>query len=284
MDAKYLKKWPGSKNNMTSHNLGASDLPDSFDAREAWPNCESIKEIRDQATCGSCWAFGAAEAMSDRECIHSGQQSQRRVSSEDLLTCCGFSCGSGCNGGWPESAWDFWHSRGLVTGNAYVANEADANWCRPYAFPPCAHHVDPVDGMKKCDGEHPTPSCQRTCASGYSKGFQEDLKKGKSVYSMGSETEMMAELVQNGPFEASFSVYEDFLTYKSGVYRHHGGSSLGGHAIKVIGYGVEGNDKYWLIANSWNDKWGDNGTFKILRGSNECGIENEPVAGLPTTD
>lgn len=49
--------------------LGSESIPDNFDSRENWPNCESIKEIRDQSTCGSCWAFGAAEAMSDRWCI-----------------------------------------------------------------------------------------------------------------------------------------------------------------------------------------------------------------------
>jgi cathepsin B len=50
-----------------------AEFPESFDAREAWPDCESVHEIRDQSTCGSCWAFGAAEAMSDRLCIASGQ-------------------------------------------------------------------------------------------------------------------------------------------------------------------------------------------------------------------
>lgn len=51
-----------------------NDLPDSFDPREKWPNCQSLKEVRDQANCGSCWAFGAAEAMSDRLCIASDQK------------------------------------------------------------------------------------------------------------------------------------------------------------------------------------------------------------------
>merc|ERR1712243_500684 len=51
--------------------LGFDSLPESFDPREKWPECPTIKEIRDQGGCGSCWAFGAVTAMSDRICIHS---------------------------------------------------------------------------------------------------------------------------------------------------------------------------------------------------------------------
>jgi len=85
----------------------------------------------------------------------------------------------------------------------------------------------------------------------------------------------------NGPVEAAFTVYADFLSYKSGVYKHVTGSEDGGHAIKILGWGVENGEDYWLVANSWNSDWGDKGFFKILRGSNECGIEGEIVAGLP---
>ena len=74
------------------------DIPASFDARTQWPDCPSLKEIRDQGHCGSCWAFGAVTAMSDRICIHSKGKTQVHVSSENLLSCC-YSCGFGCNGG-----------------------------------------------------------------------------------------------------------------------------------------------------------------------------------------
>lgn len=91
----------------------------------------------------------------------------------------------------------------------------------------------------------------------------------------------MQEIYKNGPVEAAFMVYEDFVTYKSGVYHHVSGSMLGGHAIKILGWGVENGVKYWLVANSWNTSWGDNGYFKILRGSDECGIEDRVSAGVP---
>lgn len=34
------------------------DVPDSFDCRNAWDNCPSLTEIRDQGSCGSCWVGG----------------------------------------------------------------------------------------------------------------------------------------------------------------------------------------------------------------------------------
>lgn len=85
----------------------------------------------------------------------------------------------------------------------------------------------------------------------------------------------------NGPFEIAFDVYEDFLTYKSGVYSHVSGKHLGGHAVRLVGWGVENDVPYWKVANSWNDDWGDNGYFRIKRGSDECGIESSGVAGVP---
>ena len=64
-----------------------------------------------------------------------------------------------------------------------------------------------------------------------------------------------------------------------GIYQHTTGRSLGGHAIKMIGWGEENGTPYWICVNSWNVWWGEEGTFRILRGQNECGIEGSVVAG-----
>lgn len=71
------------------------------------------------------------------------------------------------------------------------------------------------------------------------------------------------------------------MTYKSGVYKHVSGQQLGGHAVKIYGWGTENGEDYWLIANSWSSEWGETGSFRILRGTNECGIEAGVVGGLP---
>jgi C1A family cysteine protease len=89
----------------------------------------------------------------------------------------------------------------------------------------------------------------------------------------------MSDMAQNGPVTAAFSVYEDFLTYKSGVYKHTTGSYLGGHAISIVGYGTLNGEDYWKVKNSWNPTWGDKGYFLIARGVDECGIEDQVVAG-----
>merc|ERR1711879_578726 len=51
--------------------------------------------------------------------------------------------------------------------------------------------------------------------------------------------------------------------YASGIYHHMGGMPVGGHAVKVVGWGVENGVSYWKIANSWNPYWGEKGYFRI---------------------
>lgn len=252
-----------------------NDIPKSFDSRTKWPYCQSIREIRDQGSCGSCWAFGAVEAMSDRICIQSKGKQQVELSAEDLLSCCD-SCGMGCDGGFPGSAWEYWVSDGIVTGGLYKSKKG----CQPYRIPSCEHHTK--GSLPPCKGgEVPTPKCVHMCRKGYNISYSQDKHYGQKSYSVSNDVDQIqTEIQKNGPVEGAFTVYSDFVTYKSGVYQHHSGDVLGGHAIRILGWGEENGVPYWLVANSWNPDWGDKGYFKIIRGQNECGIEDSIVAGL----
>jgi len=250
------------------------DLPTEFDARKQWPNCPSISEIRDQSSCGSCWAVSAVEIMSDRQCIHKDGE-QFHYSAEDLNSCCTM-CGYGCNGGYPYSAMQYWQSTGIVSGGQYKSSQG----CMPYSMPKCEHHV--VGPLPNCDTFHfNTPKCEKTCKEGYPTKYEDDKHFASKVYYVGNEDDIMQEIIKNGPVSASFTVYADFPSYKSGVYKHVTGAALGGHAVRMLGWGVEDGVKYWLMANSWNAGWGAEGFFKILRGEDECGIEDSIVAGIP---
>uniref|UniRef100_A0A3Q2PZJ3 Cathepsin B n=1 Tax=Fundulus heteroclitus TaxID=8078 RepID=A0A3Q2PZJ3_FUNHE len=201
----------GPKLPIMVQSAGGMKLPKQFDAREQWPECPTLKEIRDQGSCGSCWAFGAAEAISDRICIHTKGKVSVEISSQDLLTCCD-SCGMGCNGGYPANAWEFWTEQGLVTGGLYNSHIG----CRPYTIEPCEHHVN--GSRPPCTGEGgDTPECITQCESGYTPSYQKDKHYGKTSYGVPSEEEQIqSEIYKNGPVEGAFIVYEDFPSYKSG--------------------------------------------------------------------
>ena len=238
--------------------------PESYDPREHY-GCKSMRQIRDQSQCGSCWAFGAVSSMSDRECMAHGKDII--LSAEDVNSCSG---GGDCGGGFPFSAYLYWQSEGIITEK-----------CRPYSLPTCDHYA--ANSSNPCPAEdYPTPACNRSCVGGSGLTWKEDKHRAAAVYMVSGESEMMAELSAGGPCEATMDVYEDFLLYESGVYRHVTGEARGSHAIKIMGYGVDGNNtKYWLCANSWNENWGEGGYFRILRGTDECAIEGTIICGTP---
>jgi len=233
-----------------------ANAPESFDSRTNWPKCDTIQDIRNQKHCGSCWAFGAVEAMSDRQCIHKNEVV--RLSAEDMNSCSKSTfvrCGS-CEGGRPACAWTYWVHTGVVS-----------NDCYPYTA--------------GNDSSMVTPECKKKCTGNTALNWDSDKRKGEKSYTIQGEENMKTELAKNGPFEVAFEVYEDFMSYSSGIYHHTSGGYEGGHAVKLIGYGEEGGVKYWICANSWDVTWGEKGFFRIKRGNNECDIESQAWGGIP---
>jgi cathepsin B len=259
---------------------GVDAIPVNFTAGvDKFQNCNAtISEITDQSYCGSCWAVSAATVMTDRLCIATNGTDKRKVSYQDLLECCP-NCGYKCRGGSTVFAYNYWVNTGICTGGAFNTT----NNCKPYIFPPCN---DPLHRLTAgCLRRNTTVTCSNTCNSSYTTyPFLEDRSrlKGRTAYRvLGGEEIIKREIFTNGPVTAAFMVYQDFMTYKSGIYQYRTGAYLGGHAIKIIGWGEENGVKYWTIANSWGPRWGERGFFRMLRGVNHLQIETYVVAGMP---
>jgi len=262
-----------------SEDTDVSDIPESFDSREQWGAiCPSLHDVRDQADCGSCWAVGFAAAASDRACIASNGAFTQRLSDSDPLSCCA-DCGDGCDGGYIDNVWDYYRNQGVVTGGPYN----DDATCFSYEFPPCEHHVNSTNSnLKSCskEGEEKKAmKCPNQCTVTH-KEWDTDKHFASEAYGLASVVDIQRDIMKHGPVEAAFRVTSDFPAYRSGVYHSVSTKVLGGHAIKVVGWGVEDGIPYWQCVNSWRREWGDQGTFRIKRGVNECGIEEQVFGGV----
>jgi cathepsin B len=105
-------------------NVGA--LPTNFDPRtDKFSKC--IHPIRDQQQCGSCWAFGATEALSDRFCI-AGKDII--LSPQDPVSC--DIDNYGCDGGYINAVWSYFVNTGVVSDACwpYTSGGGDSGICR----------------------------------------------------------------------------------------------------------------------------------------------------------
>ncbi|EPB71591.1 papain family cysteine protease [Ancylostoma ceylanicum] len=202
--------------------------------------------------------------MSDRLCAQSKGKLKRQLSDTDILACCGEYCGKGCRGGWPIKAWEWVKENGVCTGGRYSAK----NVCKPYAFYPCGNHTDGIWYGECPNQSWPTPKCRKACKYGYKTPYEKDKFYAESAYILPNDEEAIKqEIIDNGPVQAVFDVYEDFRLYKKGIYKHTKGMKTGAHAVKILGWGTYEfyntthaiKKPFWLIANSWSVDWGEQG-------------------------
>ena len=72
-----------------------------------------------------------------------------------------------------------------------------------------------------------------------------------------------------------------FKNYKRGIIKTGCCTSID-HAVLAVGYGTDNGVDYWLVKNSWNSTWGENGYFRLLRDMSKkdegtCGIYQTPT-------
>jgi cathepsin L len=76
----------------------------------------------------------------------------------------------------------------------------------------------------------------------------------------------------------------EFVQYRSGIYDYQTcDAGKQSHEVAIIGYGGgEGEERYWILRNSWGDGWGMGGYMWFLRGSDLCGIAQLALLPLVT--
>ena len=230
-------------------------LPRQFDIRTRFPHCISSKVIINQGGCGACWAFASAGILADRLCISNIANiipsPQYSINCDHkCLSNATLQCNVGCSGGYLESSLEF-----LI--HHFVTTEQ----CIPYSS---------SDSL-----------CPHTCTDGTPLRVGTNAWAASEIRRLPSEAHIQLSLFTAGSVAAGMDVYSDFETYKGGVYQRSACAEFKGrHAVKIIGWGEEEinathSSKYWLCQNSWGSKWGENGFFRILRGENHCGIEQD---------
>ncbi|NP_001126804.1 tubulointerstitial nephritis antigen [Pongo abelii] len=263
-----------SMNEMTASLPATTDLPEFFVASYKWPGW--THGPLDQKNCAASWAFSTASVAADRIAIQSKGRYTANLSPQNLISCCAKNR-HGCNSGSIDRAWWYLRKRGLVSHACYPLSKdqnATNNGCamasrsdgrgKRHATKPCPNNVEKSNRIYQCSPPYRVSS---------------------------NETEIMKEIMQNGPVQAIMQVREDFFHYKTGIYRHVTSTNkesekyrkLQTHAVKLTGWGTlrgaQGQkEKFWVAANSWGKSWGENGYFRILRGVNESDIEKLIIA------
>ncbi|KAI8475334.1 MAG: cysteine endopeptidase [Monoraphidium minutum] len=254
-------KIPGFKHG----GLALSELPAAVDWREKG----AVAEVKNQMSCGSCWAFSSTGSIEGVNKIETGELVSL---SEQFLVDCDKGQDSGCQGGLMDYAFEFVKKHGgieLEDDYPYTGEDGE-----------CREKKGRAMRVVTIDGYQDVPELDEVA-----------LKKAASQQpiSVAIEADQRA-----------------FQLYSGGVFDDKECGKELDHGVLVVGYGVAGPSEqlsedggpddgsaellksraYWIVKNSWGAGWGDSGYIKIRMGRGKaglCGIASQPSFPLKTT-
>jgi uncharacterized protein (TIGR03437 family) len=223
-------------------------LPASLDWRNNGGNY--VTPIKDQGSCGSCWAFSATGTAESATLIASATPNTDLNLSEQVLVSC--SGAGSCAGGYIDEASNYIRDTGLPLESCY-----------PYTG---------TDG-----------TCSLACSNWQASVYK--IQDWSWVVPYGTTPTVNAlknGLYTHGPLAITMAVYSDFYNYVSGIYKYTSGYLAGYHAIILVGYNDAG--QYFIVKNSWGTGWGEQGYFRIayseLTSATQFGYETIAQIGI----
>ena len=211
-------------------------LPSAFN----WCDEVDCTPVKNQAACGSCWAFATVGTLELGIKISDGVTQDL---SEQYLVSCNTE-GWGCNGGWWAHDYHEWK---------IPPGESDAGAVYEADFPYAASDVD-------CNPPH----------DHYEKIASWNLvNPNVNIPTLG---ELKQALYDHGPLGVAICAGPALSGYDGGIfaidesYRCYGGVN---HAVVLVGW--DDTEGVWYMRNSWSSGWGEGGYARIAYGTSNIG-------------
>jgi C1A family cysteine protease len=206
-----------------------------------WRAQKKVNAVKNQGSCGSCWAFSAVSAAESKHAIVSGQLVQL---SEQQLVDCSHNSNYGCNGGMYDRAWaDVQKQGGFMKSSDY-----------PYTGKVGSCRFSASKVAAKVTGYH--------------------------MVQRNSPDQLKAALAK-GPVSVGIAASSKaFQSYRSGIFNDAGCGTRLDHAVTAVGWGSEGGKEFFIVRNSWGAGWGESGYIRmaaVTSGSGVCGLYQYPA-------
>jgi len=223
--------------------ISNAEAPTTWD----WRDKGAVTDVKDQQQCGSCWAFSATEEL-ESAWFMAGNDIPT-LSPQQVVSC--DTVDGGCNGGDTITAYQYIQGAGGLESDSdypYTSGGGDSGTCQ-------------FDATKivatMSNFSYATPPCTDSCTN--------------------QDEQTLANNLVTAP--VSICVYaESWQDYSSGILTSDCPSDYSSldHCVQLVGYDfTDPSSPYWIIRNSWNTNWGEQGYIYVQEGANLCGVADE---------
>jgi len=204
---------------------------DELPTRLNWVYLNGITSVKNQGSCGSCWAFAATAEMEAFIKIYSGHETD--LSEQQSISCNPW--GDGCGGGWAGSSYYVFQNYGAVLEN-----------CSPYLA------MDP-----------PAAPCTQDSFLKYG--------TITGYHSISNNVDQIKAALQDGPVCTGIDAGPAFEAYVGGCYDVPGGWTNHLVLIVGYDDRSCGGNGAWIIKNSWGPEFGVGGYITVQYGAGSVG-------------
>merc|ERR1712168_195153 len=241
-----------------------------------------VSRVKNHGACGSCYSFSATGAIEGSLCKQGAENCDtwHGVSEQQVLNCGSWSPSSdskaktwyefgGCNGGWQSNVFQYIYQTGGIASDEIMPYQSGVE------------NFGNAMNIGKCPY---VPESQYDFVKHTSSGYiNKDICGTTSKNSNTNVQDIKEALYRYGPLAMGMYVGGTFSSTNSGVYIPQEGDcpnylTVGiNHAMLFVGYGEEKTDNgtipYWIVKNSWDTTFAEDGFVKVIMGQNACGCE-----------